>query len=160
MEERNKKGQFLKGVATSKEAIEATKLANAGNQHAVKLTTDELKHDAYRQYCDWIASGKSKESFTFKHPKLSLTYKTMEKYIRESPSEFPSLHKEIAESESLALWESKGCTMMEGKVEKCQPAIYQMMMRNKFGWDKADKKEETLEGEVRNLLSKLQELSK
>ncbi len=107
-----------------------------GNQSATKLKTPQLKKQAYEQYCSWIALGHSKESWTFKHSVLSLTSKTMEKYIRESESDFPPIHKELAEAESLHIWEERGLSMMLGKIEKCQPAIFQMFMRNKFGWDK------------------------
>ena len=107
-----------------------------GNQSAKKLKTPALKKQAYEQYCAWIALGNSKESWTFKHKEMSLTSKTMEKYIRESESDFPSIHKEMAQAASLKIWEDRGLTMMLGRLEKCQPAIFQMFMRNKFGWDK------------------------
>ncbi len=110
--------------------------APKGNQSAKKLKTPELKKDAYQQYCTWIALGNSKESWTFKHKDMSLTSKTMEKYIRQSEIDFPPIHKLMAEAESLKIWEERGLSMMLGKLEKCQPAIFQMFMRNKFGWDK------------------------
>jgi len=112
--------------------------APKGNQSAKKLKTAELKKDAYKQYCEWIATGKSKESWTFQHYKMSLTSKTMEKYIRENEIDFPPIHKEEAEAQSLKVWEERGLAMMLGQIEKCQPAIFQMFMRNKFGWDKND----------------------
>ena len=110
--------------------------APKGNQSAKKLKTPELKKDAYQQYCTCIALGNSKESWTFKHKDMSLTSKTMEKYIRQSEIDFPPIHKLMAEAESLKIWEERGLSMMLGKLEKCQPAIFQMFMRNKFGWDK------------------------
>jgi hypothetical protein len=158
MEKRNKKGQFETGNKHGPRQLERAIEANLGNQNAAKLTEPELKAEAYRQYCAWIAEGWSKESFVFKHPSLSLTYKTMERYIREFPTDFPPLHKEMAESQSLHKWEAEGVHMMQGKVDKCQPAIYQMMMRNKFKWDKEEKKEDTLEADVRTLIKRLDEL--
>lgn len=110
--------------------------APKGNKSATKLKTPDLKRDAYAQYCAWIATGKSKESWRFKHPDMSLTHKTMEKYISQSDVDFPPIHKLMAESESLEVWETRGLSMMLGQIEKCQPAIFQMFMRNKFGWDK------------------------
>jgi hypothetical protein len=110
-----------------------------GNKNALKLTCDELKVEAYKQYCEWIASGESKETFTFRHPSLSLSYKTMEKYIREDPIVFPPIQKEMAEAESRRVWEKDGKSMMLGGIKGCQPVIYQMFMRNKFGWDKESK---------------------
>lgn len=115
--------------------------AHFGNQTGLKLKDPDIRIQAYNQYCDWIKSGNPKEAWTFRHPELSCTYKTMEKYIKENPNEFPPIQKELAESESYATWFGLGKEMMLGKVEKCQPAIYQMIMRNKFGWDKEDKKE-------------------
>ena len=44
--------------------------------------------------------------------------------------------------------------MMKGQVEKCQPAIYQMMMRNKFGWDKESKVTHSIDTELDILLKK------
>lgn len=128
-----------------------------GNKHAVKLKTPELKHEAYKQYCAWIASGRAKESFCFEHPELTLTHKTMEKYIREEPHVFPAINKEAAESKSYNVWEQKGMDMLDGKYEKCQPAIYQMFMRNKFGWDKENHVTHSFEPEARTLLKKWEE---
>jgi hypothetical protein len=109
--------------------------APKGNKNAVKLTTLALKEQAYQQYCQWIASGRSKEGWTFKHPELSLTHKSMEKYIKEDPVVFPSINKELAEADSFANWETRGLDMISGR-SKAEPALYQMFMRNKFGWDK------------------------
>jgi hypothetical protein len=107
-----------------------------GNKNGVKLKDPDVRQEAYRQYCAHIASGESKESFVFQHPQLTCTHKTMEKYIIDNPLEFPALHKEVAESLSFLHWCGLGKQMMLGRIEKCQPAIFQMFMRNKFGWDK------------------------
>ncbi len=112
--------------------------APKGNKNGVKLKDPDVRQDAYRQYCQHIASGESKESFVFQHPELTCTYKTMDKYIHENPIEFPPIHKEIAESLSFLHWTGLGKQMMLGEIEKCQPAIFQMFMRNKFSWDKED----------------------
>ncbi|NGX48087.1 MAG: hypothetical protein K1000chlam3_01476 [Chlamydiae bacterium] len=114
------------------------------NKNAVKLKDKKTKFMAYKQYCDWIASGKAKKSFVFEHPFLSITWETMEKYIRQDV-DFEPIHKEIAQAQSLAHWEDIGMKMMLGEVKGCQPAIYQMFMRNKFGWDrrKNDQRETT-----------------
>ena len=61
----------------------------------------------------------------------------MEDYIKKDV-DFSTLHKKYAEAASLEIWEAKGLKMMQGLVDKCQPAIFQMFMRNKFGWDKKD----------------------
>lgn len=154
---RDEKGKFIKGGKRPKEYSEKQAESIRGNTHAVKLPTHDLKEDAYRQYCEHIAQGKSKESWYFINPDnpfKSLTFKTMEKYIKEFPNEFPIIQKEIAEAKSLEVWEEKGRNMVDGKQDKCQPAIYQMFMRNKFGWDKQQEVSHTFEPEARRLLDK------
>lgn len=111
---------------------------NTGNQHAKKLTTQDLKKQAYKQYCAHIAKGKSKRSWTFKHPEVSLRWETMEKYIRENPDEFDLEHMKIAICEGFARWEQVVEDSAEGLNEKANTASLQMLMRNKFKWDKKD----------------------
>jgi hypothetical protein len=112
-----------------------------GNKNSVKLKDPEVRQEAFRQYCAYIASGNSKEAFVFDHPTLTCTWKTLEKYIAADPVEFPPIHKERAEAKSFEHWCTLGKQMMLGQIEKCQPAIFQMFMRNKFGWDKEEKSE-------------------
>jgi len=56
-------------------------------------------------------------------------------YIANEPEAFPAIKKEIAHSKGQEVWEEKGENMLASE-RKTQPAIYQMFMRNKFGWDK------------------------
>lgn len=119
--------------------------APKGNQNATKLKTPELKAEAYKQYCTWISLGHSKESWTLDYPHLLLTSETMEKYIRNNPIDFDPIHKKCAEAKSLEHWESLGKQMMKGEIKGAQPAIFQMFMRNKFGWDKENSKEQSNE---------------
>lgn len=133
------------------------KPAPLGNTYATKLKDPEVRQEAYRQYCEWIGGGHSKEAFVFDHPELSVTSKTMDRYLRENPTEFPPIHKEIAEAKSLAIWEKRGLEMMMGDIPKCQPAIFQMFMRNKFSWDKETHVASTVEPEARRLLEKMEQ---
>lgn len=110
--------------------------APKGNRNAIKLKTPELKKQAYDSYCAHIATGASIEEWVFEHPDIKLTWNTMEKYILNDPIEFDPIHKEIAKAKSYSHWCTLGKKMMLGQIEKCQPAIFQMFMRNKFGWDK------------------------
>ena len=110
--------------------------AQPNNQNGVKLKSPEVRKEAYRQYCEYISGGGTKEAWTFEHPDLTCTHKTIEKYMRENPLEFPPIHMDMAESKSYEHWLGLGKQMMLGRIEKCQPAIFQMFMRNKFDWDK------------------------
>lgn len=127
--------------------------APRGNKNGTKLKDADVRQQAYKSYCEWISQGKTKEAWVFEHPSLSCTSKTMERYIRENPLEFPLIHKEIAEAKSYEIWLETGKQMMLGEISKCQPAIYQMFMRNKFGWDKNTQITHTFEPEARRLLT-------
>lgn len=117
-----------------------------GNKNAVKLVSTELKLEAYADYCAHIAKGLSKKSWYFKDEERMLcTWQTLEKYIKEDETVFNPIKKAVAECKSLGYWEKKGMDMMDGK-GKCEPALYQIFMRNKFDWDKPDKSVSAEEG--------------
>ena len=131
--------------------------APKGNQYNKKLKTADEREIAYKSYCDWIASGKSNKSWCYESDTLTLSYKCMETHIKEHPEDFPPLKRATAISKGLSVWEDMGKDMMTSK-ERCQPAIYQIMMRNKFGWDKEDaedkEKKEKIDGDRVDLLMK------
>lgn len=114
--------------------------APKGNKNAKKLTSDELKREAYEQYCAHLAKGKDKKSWYFDHPDMQLTWKTMEKYIAEDPIVFPPDKKEMAYSQGYQHWEGIAEGLADGSNKQaCVPAL-QMVMRNKFKWDRADER--------------------
>ncbi len=119
-----------------------------GNKYAVKLVTTELKMEAYLDYCDHVSQGNSKDTWFYeKDGALLCSYKTMETYMREEPEVFPSIHMERAKALSKRAWESRGLQMMDGK-RHSEPALYQMFMRNKFGWDRPDRSEAAEDGKT------------
>lgn len=143
-EGREKNGKYMKGREIPEEEKEKIAEKLQGNVNGLKLKTEELQQTAYAAYCNWIAGGRGKQGFVFDYEtedgeKGSVTWQTLENYIKEQRFALNPLHKERAENIAYQVWENTGIEMMNGKVEKCQPAIYQMMMRNKFGWDKESK---------------------
>ena len=109
--------------------------APPGNDYNKKLSGPELRKEAYDQYCAHIASGKSKRSWVFKHPELTLPWETMEKYIKNE-NDFDPTQKKIAEAEGFGSWEEIVSKSAKGTNTKANVASLQMVMRNKFGWDK------------------------
>lgn len=109
-----------------------------GNQNARKLTTDELKLEAYRQYCDHLAAGNSRKSWYFEHPTLTLTYETMEKEIRENPVVLDAHKKKVAEVKGFATWERLVQETAKGANKDTNVAAMQMLMRNRYKWDRYD----------------------
>lgn len=115
------------------------KPAPLGNKYATKLKRPDYRQEAYKQYCAHLATGKDKKSFVFHHtddPLLSVTYKTMDRYIEENPAEFPPILLEIAQSKSFEHFEEEGKKLMRGAYKHGSPVVWQTFMRNKFGYDK------------------------
>jgi hypothetical protein len=132
---RNAKGQFLRGHS------ECGGGAQPGNTHALKFVGAELRQEAYRQFCAHLAKGKSLESWYFEHPDMTLTYKTMQKYMAQFPEEFPAIQLEVAKMKGYQLWEDVVADSATGRNKDANTASLQMLMRNKFRWDKPDTEE-------------------
>lgn len=118
-----------------------------GNQFGDKLNPEQ-KQLAFKQYCNHIASGLSKEAWYYEDSKdenLSLTHKTMESYIKNDPEAFPTSQLENAYSKSRAFFEKIGIDIMTGANPKGNPATFQIFMRNKFGWDRDHSKDQDKE---------------
>lgn len=105
----------------------------------IKLNTPELKKEAFRQYLEHLSKGKHKKSWYFKHPTICLSWETMEKYIKNEPDIFDSEQIKQAMSAGYQKWEEIVESSAEGKNKDANTASLQMVMRNKFGWDKQDK---------------------
>lgn len=151
---KNVKGQFVKGRKMSNEEKEKIAQTMQGNSNAMKIKDDEILACAWHTYCNWIATGKGQRGFVYQYEteegkKGSITWQTLERYAEKFPSICLPEQKEAAENIAYQAWENTGIDMMIGKIEKCQPAIYQMMMRNKFGWDKDTKVSHTYETDAR-----------
>jgi hypothetical protein len=113
--------------------------AAPGNAWARKLDTPELRQQAYQDYCEHIATGLSRDCWVFNHPDIDLTSETMERYIKDfGPEEFDLDKKRIACAKALKYWELAVHDSALGINKDASTASLQMIMRNKFGWDKRD----------------------
>lgn len=113
-----------------------------GNQHAKKLTSIELKQQAYREYCDHLAKGKDRRGWYFEHADLTLTSQTLEVYIQNEPDVFKPIQKQLALSKGFQKWEAVVEEVADGTNKEGNVAALQMLMRNKFGWDKQEDKKD------------------
>ena len=129
-----------------------------GNQNAAKLKTPEIKTLAYQQYCDHIAQGIPKEAWCFEHPDLTITWETMENYMEREPLVFPPIQKKIAEAKSYRSWFKVVADSATGDNEKANTASLQMIMRNKFRWDKQETSSNYAQTDVRKFLENLENL--
>lgn len=115
--------------------------ATPNNKFGLKLKASDVRQEAYEQYCAHIASGYPKEAFHFEHPVHSVCWKTMDRYIKENPSEFPAFKMQKAKSKRYMHWLDKGQRLMEGGFKNGSPVVWQTIMRNIFkdeGWDRQD----------------------
>lgn len=127
--------------------------APRGNKNALKLTTPELKKKAYQEYCNWIAQGKSPRSFTFEDADMSCTGETIQGYIKNDEVEFAPIHMKIAHAKAFAKWEQVVEDSATGVNQDANTASLQMLMRNKFGWDKKEDTSESIDNAAIEKLS-------
>lgn len=158
----DEKGRIVKGEKKSQSVKEKISKSLKGNKSGVKLKDPDVRQEAYRQYCEWIASGYPKEAFFFDHPTQYACSDTIERYIEENPSEFPPHLLRAAMSKRYKYWFDKGKNLVDGRMEDIprenrgspSPQVWQTIMRNMFkniGWD-ADQAPRTHEAEVRKFL--------
>ena len=114
-------------------------MAQVGNTNSIALQTLELRLKAYKTFCDHLAKGCVKESWYYDDGENTCSYKTLMAYIKESPLDFPSIQQEIAYSKGYQNWESVLSKSGTGENKNASTASLQMIMRNKYGWDKAEK---------------------
>ena len=123
-----------------------------GNKNGTVLKDEQIRQIAFKEYCDHIASGRSKLTWRFRNPAYQdfhCCWRTMERYIKENPLEFQAIHRERAEVDSYYHWESVVAASATGENEKANTASLQMIMRNRFSWDK---KEEAAAEEIKEKL--------
>ena len=125
----------------------ALALAMEGNKNGLKLKDLNIRKLAFEQYLEHLAKGKSKKSFVFEHPALSCTYVTIEKYMKDT-AEFSPLQVEMAIAKGYAYWESVVQDSATGKNQKANTASLQMLMRNKYDWDKPVDKQQNFAPEA------------
>lgn len=111
---------------------------NKGKKNARKLKTDDQMQTVYKSYCDHLAAGKVKKSWYYDENGLTLTWETMEKYIQKEPNNFDPLKKATAFAKGMQHWERVLDKKADGQNKNADTATLQMLMRNKYGWDKEE----------------------
>lgn len=109
---------------------------NCGNQYRLALDCPEVRQDAYNDFCDHLAKGKAIKSWYYDKNGYKCVWATMLSYIDKNPNEFDPIQKLVAEAQGYQLWEGITEGSAKGDNTKANTASLQMVMRNKFGWDK------------------------
>lgn len=100
------------------------------------------KQEYDQRLIDWMASGRSAETFGVD---IGVSKDTVFRWIREHPT-FSDAYKQ-AKDASLKFFEDKSLKHLVEvpQGEKINTALYQMIMRNRFGWDKKTPEEKEKE---------------
>ena len=139
-------------------------MAIKGNQHckgkknARKLKTPQLMEKVYKSYCDHLSDGKVKKSWYYDKNGLTLTWESMERYIANEPRNFDPQKKAVAFSKGMQYWEDVVNASAKGANKDANTATLQMLMRNKYGWDREENgAKETSEPLIKALARKWRE---
>lgn len=106
--------------------------SHKGNGWGVSVKDPNERQIAYQSYCDHLAQGKSRLSWSYSNDKTGShwTYKTCEKWIKES-NEFPIEAKEVAVAKGLGVWEQRLIDSANGDNTKCNIAAIQIGLRHR-----------------------------
>lgn len=126
-----------------------------GFASSLKLKNLDSRQRAYESYCKHLAEGWSARGWVYEEEGVTILAETMERYIREDPVNLDPAKKKKAEAAGFAYWEKLGADSMKAKKgdEKINVPLYQMFMRNKFGWDKESATTNHFEPDVRRFLA-------
>ena len=112
--------------------------APLGNKNRCVLQDPKVRQKAFESFCAHRAKGKSQRSWWYEDKDgNSCTWETLAKYVNNNPIEFDPVKLKVAESKGFEHWEEVAELSAKGK-NKANTASLQMVMRNKFGWDKEE----------------------
>lgn len=104
------------------------------NKSGVALKDKDLRQRAYKSFCDHLAKGKAIKSWWYEEGEYSCIWETMLSYMQDT-IEFDPIQRKIADAKGYNEWEEISEQSAKGK-NRANTASLQMVMRNKFGWDK------------------------
>ncbi len=123
---------------------------------------------AIHLFLAWLAQGKAIQSFSYRDPENKdeycswqtvLNYLADKEFVEQHNLAFVAEHKILARAEGYSVWEKVCEESAKGLNKEANTASLQMIMRNKFGWDKPEEKE-TISPEAVNEIKNLAEAMK
>ena len=115
---------------------------HTNNKWGVGIKDPAERQIAYQSYCDHIASGQAKDGWYYDNPTTGShwTWQTMEKWIKTT-DEFDPFTKSKAEALCYRFFEKQLLDSITGDNTKVNIAGLQMAFRNKYGWDRVERRE-------------------
>lgn len=99
-----------------------------------QLESKELRKRAWHAYCEHVANGRLKQSFTYEEDGIGINYYTMWRQQKHHPEDCDPLPMEHARNCNAAYWEAIGHGLLTGKL-KGSPMLWISNMQNRFGWN-------------------------
>ena len=138
------------------------------NENAIQLKDKESRQQAYKAFLLHVEGGDPLESFVYSNEKGErCCWKTLKKYMEESPGDFPSILMDIAMAKRYGYWFNIGRNLSIGKIKHGSPVTWSNIMRNIFkeiGWDKDDSKQSSFtpeqESVIKSLFEQIEKLQK
>lgn len=107
-----------------------------GNKLHEKLNTPELRQKVYKHFCKYLEDGNFVDYWYYDEDGIQLTYQSLYNYFKRYPEEFEPEQRKVADSKGFQYWFSVVKQSAIGKNKDANTASLQMLMRNKYGWDK------------------------
>lgn len=132
---------------------------NDGNQYGLAIKDPAIRQDAFKDFCDHLSEGKALKSWYYDKNGHRCIWATMLSYLDKYPDEFDLVKKHIAEAKGYQKWESVVADSAVGENQKANTASLQMVMRNKYGWDKKEDQEKDQSHLLSSVVPFLEQLS-
>lgn len=143
----NREGENTKGEGAKKSRFDTSEWIEYERTHTANtwgrsVKSPEERQVAYESFCAHIASGRFKESWYYVNEATGShwTVKSLERWIRDT-DEFPLEKLDTAQAQGFQYFEKILLDSASGKNTKANVATLQMLMRNKYGWDKQERRE-------------------
>jgi|GEM_PF-1574705 len=113
-------------------------IGNTKNNKLVKLKKLGIEQHAFEDYLEHLSEGYVRGSWFYvnKEHNFYLIADSMEKYIKENPADFSPIKVKVALNKGYKKWEKVVNNSADGTDQKPNTASLNMLMRNKYGWDK------------------------
>jgi hypothetical protein len=116
------------------------------------VTLEDEQQQMFNSYLEHLARGKSARSFTFRGKHLTGMYQAAESLPKNFPERFKKVDIEIAKTLGFSKWEQVVADSAVGDNTRANTATLQMLMRNRYDWDRQGAlNTDALEAEINRL---------
>lgn len=116
------------------------------------ITLEDEQKQMFDSYLEHLARGKSARSFTFRGKHLTGMYQAAEALPKHFPERFKKIDIEIAKTLGFSKWEQVVADSAVGDNTRANTASLQMLMRNRYDWDRQGAlNTDALEAEINRL---------